>query len=333
MWYEKSIDHGIIPDFALRLGIKLQILNRIKTLKHSKSDDNIFDLFSVGEISSHSYDANKQHYEIPINLFENILGPYMKYSSGLISSNENTLYEIELNMLNLVAKRAMLDNNQNILELGCGWGSSILYYAEKFPESQFTGVTNSKLQKSFIDLKLHDKKITNVKIVKSDINIFTSKFKYDRIFSIEMFEHMNNWSKLINNIAEWMTDDSRLFVHYFCHKNYFYKFSKNNYSWMEKYFFSGGSMPNLNIFNDLDHSLTLDKSWFESGYNYHKTLEFWYQNLKFNKKNILNIDFEDTNISSKTHYNRWKVFILACSELFKINNGEEYLIGHALLKK
>jgi len=333
MWYEKCIDYGIIPDFALRLGIKIQILNRIKSLEKKQSTVDISDLFSVDEISSHSMDANNQHYEIPVKFFENILGPYMKYSSGLISSDECKLHNVELNMLNLVAKRAMLDNDQNILELGCGWGSSILHYSDKFPESKFTGVTNSQSQKDFIDLKLYDKKITNVNIIKSDINIFTSKFKYDRIFSIEMFEHMNNWSKLINNISEWMADDSRLFVHYFCHKNYFYKFSKNNNSWMEKYFFSGGSMPNLNIFNDLDHSLTLDKSWFESGYNYHKTLEFWYQNLKFNKKNILNIDFEDKSISSKTHYNRWKVFILACSELFKINNGEEYLIGHALLKK
>ena len=333
MWYEKYIDNGTIPDFALRLGIKIQVLNRLRALKNKQSNEKIADLFSVDEISSHSIDANKQHYEVPIDFFENILGPYMKYSSGLISSNDDKLPNVELNMLNLVAKRATLENDQNILELGCGWGSSILYYAEKFPESKFTGVTNSELQKNYIDLKLHAKKITNVEIVKSDINIFTSSQKFDRIFSIEMFEHMQNWTKLINNVSVWMNNDSKLFIHYFCHKKYFYRFSENSNSWMEKYFFSGGSMPNLNIFEDLNHCLQLDKIWFESGYNYHKTLEFWYENLKFNKKNILNIDFKDKNISSHTHYNRWKVFILACSELFKINNGDEYLIGHALLKK
>ena len=148
-----------------------------------------------------------------------------------------------------------------------------------------------------------------------------------------MFEHMKNWTKLLNKIEQWLHPNGRLFVHYFCHKDNFYRFEQNSNSWMEKYFFSGGSMPNLNIFYDIKSPFIVENLWSESGCNYSRTLELWLEKLKSNKNSILNINLNDSNLNSKVFYNRWTVFILACSELFNYNNGNEYLIGHALLKR
>ena len=330
MWYEKLIDYGLIPEFLLRMIIRLQINNRIAV---SDSNTNIIELFSEGKISTHSTDANIQHYEVPVDFFTMILGSKMKYSSGLILQPDENLNELELNMLNLVSKRANLSNNQNVLDLGCGWGSSTLYYADLFPESQFTAVSNSYFQKEYIEKEITARQLTNVKVIRSDINDLDFESKFDRIISIEMFEHMKNWTKLLNKIEQWLNPNGRLFVHYFCHKNNFYRFEQNSNSWMEKYFFSGGSMPNLNVFHEIKSPFVVDNLWAESGTNYSRTLELWLEKLKSNKNSILNINLNNSNLNSKTFYNRWMVFILACSELFKFNNGNEYLIGHALLKR
>jgi len=330
MWYEKLIDYGLIPEVILRMIIRLQINNRISL---SDTNTNIVELFSKGEISTHSNDANMQHYEIPVDFFNMILGAMMKYSSGLILKPNDNLNQLELNMLNIVSKRANLSNNQNVLDLGCGWGSSSLYYADLFPKSQFTAVSNSQFQKEYIEQEITTKQLSNVKVIRSDINDLDFVDKFDRIISIEMFEHMKNWTKLLNKIEQWLHPNGRLFVHYFCHKDNFYRFEQNSNSWMEKYFFSGGSMPNLNIFYDIKSPFIVENLWSESGCNYSRTLELWLEKLKSNKNSILNINLNDSNLNSKVFYNRWMVFILACSELFNYNKGNEYLIGHALLKR
>ena len=330
MWYEKLIDYGLIPEVILRMIIRLQINNRISL---SDTNTNIFELFSKGKISTHSNDANMQHYEVPVDFFNMILGAMMKYSSGLILKPNDNLNQLELNMLDIVSKRANLSNNQNVLDLGCGWGSSSLYYADLFPKSQFTAVSNSQFQKEYIEQEITTKQLSNVKVIRSDINDLDFVDKFDRIISIEMFEHMKNWTKLLNKIEQWLNPNGRLFVHYFCHKNNFYRFEQNSNSWMEKYFFSGGSMPNLNVFNEIKSPFTVENLWAESGTNYSRTLELWLEKLKSNKNSILNINLNNSNLNSKTFYNRWMVFILACSELFNINNGNEYLIGHVLLKR
>ena len=330
MWYEKLIDYGLIPEVILRMIIRLQINNRISI---SDTNTNIVELFSKGEISTHSNDANMQHYEIPVDFFNMILGAMMKYSSGLILKPNDNLNQLELNMLDIVSKRANLSNNQNVLDLGCGWGSSSLYYADLFPKSQFTAVSNSQFQKEYIEQEITTKQLSNVKVIRSDVNDLDFVDKFDRIISIEMFEHMKNWTKLLNKIEQWLHPNGRLFVHYFCHKDNFYRFEQNSNSWMEKYFFSGGSMPNLNIFYDIKSPFIVENLWSESGCNYSRTLELWLEKLKSNKNSILNINLNDSNLNSKVFYNRWMVFILACSELFNYNKGNEYLIGHALLKR
>ena len=330
MWYEKLIDYGLIPEVILRMIIRLQINNRISL---SDTNTNIVELFSKGEISTHSNDANMQHYEIPVDFFNMILGAMMKYSSGLILKPNDNLNQLELNMLDIVSKRANLSNNQNVLDLGCGWGSSSLYYADLFPKSQFTAVSNSQFQKEYIEQEITTKQLSNVKVIRSDINDLDFVDKFDRIISIEMFEHMKNWTKLLNKIEQWLHPNGRLFVHYFCHKDNFYRFEQNSNSWMEKYFFSGGSMPNLNVFNEIKNPFTVENLWAESGTNYSRTLELWLEKLKLNKNSILNINSINSNLNSKFFYNRWMVFLLACSELFNYNNGNEYLIGHALLKR
>ena len=330
MWYEKLIDYGLIPEVILRMIIRLQINNRISL---SDTNTNIVELFSKGKISTHSNDANMQHYEVPVDFFNMILGAMMKYSSGLILKPNDNLNQLELNMLNIVSKRANLSNNQNVLDLGCGWGSSSLYYADLFPKSQFTAVSNSQFQKEYIEQEITTKQLSNVKVIRSDINDLDFVDKFDRIISIEMFEHMKNWTKLLNKIEQWLHPNGRLFVHYFCHKDNFYRFEQNSNSWMEKYFFSGGSMPNLNIFYDIKSPFIVENLWSESGCNYSRTLELWLEKLKSNKNSILNINLNDSNLNSKVFYNRWMVFILACSELFNYNKGNEYLIGHALLKR
>lgn len=335
---EKILKTNLIPDVILKIIIRHLNRKRLRqedlgTLEKNQQKfmDLIHDLKS-SPIALTPQLANKQHYELPYEYFELVLGKYKKYSCCYYYDNES-LDEAEENMLNLYVNRAELKNGQSILDLGCGWGSFSLFLAEKFPRSNIVAVTNSKLQTEYIQKKISEKKIKNLTVITKDINEFTIKQKFDRVVSIEMFEHMRNYQLLLKKIASFLKDNGKLFVHIFVHKRFSYYYEvKDKTDWMAKYFFTNGIMPSVNLLHYFQEDLTLEKEWHVDGIHYYKTSRDWLKNHKKHKDKIIEI-FKKVYEDPELWYIRWKIFFLAVSEFFKTNQGKEWFVAHYLFKK
>ena len=235
------IESGYVPDFVTRVGIRKLLSNRVKQCQAAKAHkvEYIKEL-KEREIAINTKDANEQHYEVPSVFFDLSLGPHLKYSSCLFD-NTNDLGQAELDMLALYAERAGVEDGMSILDLGCGWGSNTLYLAQRFPTSKITGLSNSKSQKDFILNKANSLGLKNVEIITADINTHEMDREFDRVITIEMFEHMKNYKKLLAKVSHWVKPETgRLFIHVFCHKDCPYDFKvEDDNSWMAKYFFTG----------------------------------------------------------------------------------------------
>ena len=326
-------ERGWIPDFLLRIAVKFISKARLKRSNSFSEKLAVLSSLKDGPIAESTPSANKQHYEVPPAFFEKVLGSKLKYSCSLFSDNQKNLNDAETEMLKTYIERANIRSKQEILDLGCGWGSFSLYAAQKFSNSNFTAVSNSDEQINFIKSKIQELGLTNLLALKQDINQLNLNKKFDRIVSIEMFEHMRNYKNLLQRLSNLMTDDGLLFVHIFCHRQsaYFYEI-KNQWDWMTKYFFTGGIMPSKDIFEFFDEDLTVAESWEINGKHYSKTSKSWLKNIDKNSKivkQILNQHYDEKNI----WFNRWRIFFLACEEFFKINNGKEWFVSHYLLEK
>ena len=326
-------ERGWIPDFLLRIAVKFISKARIKKSSSFSEKLDVISSLRDGPIAELTPFANKQHYEVPPAFFEKVLGSKLKYSCSLFSDNQKSLNDAETEMLKTYIERANIRSKQEILDLGCGWGSFSLYAAQKFSDCNFTAVSNSDEQINFIKSKIQELGLTNLLALKQDINQLNLNKKFDRIVSIEMFEHMRNYKNLLQRLSNLMTDDGLLFVHIFCNRQsaYFYEI-KNQWDWMTKYFFTGGIMPSKDIFEFFDEDLTVAESWEINGKHYSKTSKSWLKNIDKNSKivkQILNQHYDEKNI----WFNRWRIFFLACEEFFKINDGKEWFVSHYLLEK
>ncbi|MEM7783434.1 MAG: class I SAM-dependent methyltransferase, partial [Planctomycetota bacterium] len=253
MIVERFIDwteRGKVPDFLVRMGIRRLLQKRLAKVdlgSHQANEKHLLELiekFSEGPVAEVPEKANEQHYEVPAKLFELTLGPRLKYSGCYWPDGCSTLKQAEEEALATTCQRAEISDNMNVLELGCGWGSLSLWMAEHYPESQFTVVSNSGSQKAFIDRQASQRGLNNLNVITCDINDFDTDQKFDRIVSVEMFEHVRNHQELFRRIAGWLKPDGKLFVHIFCHRQLTYLFQDEQKSdWMSRYFFSGGMMP------------------------------------------------------------------------------------------
>ena len=259
----------------------------------------------------------------------------MKYSCGWWENGEKTLGQSEYNMLEITCMRAGIEEGQEVLELGCGWGSLSLFMAENYPTSLFTVVSNSRTQKKYIDDKAAERGVNNLRVITADINSFDIDQKFDRVVSVEMFEHMRNYKLLMNRISGWLKDDGKLFVHIFTHHRYAYKFEvKDDSDWMSRYFFTGGIMPSNELLFHFNEDLVKENQWLVNGTNYQKTSEEWLKNTDANKRHII-------PIMKKTYgeeqgmlwFAYWRIFFMACAELWGYNHGKEWMVGHYLFKK
>ena len=282
--------------------------------------------------------ANEQHYEVPTEYFNAVLGPHRKYSSCLYPEQTTTLAQAELAMLELCSQRAELSNGQNILELGCGWGSLSLFMAAKFPGSTVTAVSNSRTQKEYIDAQAAARGLKNLTIITDNVVNFTPPRpgSYDRIVSVEMFEHMKNYKILMGRIASWLRPEGKLFVHIFVHRlglPYHYEVNGPD-DWMTKYFFSGGTMPSMDLLLHFQDDLSIQNEWYVNGMHYSKTLEDWLVLHDKAQKQIMPL-FEETYGKDQAlkWFVYWRLFYLACSELFKYEGGERWGVGHYLFSK
>ena len=286
-------------------------------------------------IAINTSDANEQHYEVPTEFYNYVLGKRMKYSGGYWPSGADTLDASEEAMLKLSCERAQLKDGQSVLDLGCGWGSVSLYVAEKFPNCKITGVSNSKTQKEYIDSVAKEKGFKNLTIITQDMNDFQIKEKFDRIISVEMLEHMKNYQKLFEKLSGFLKPEGLFFIHIFTHKEFAYPFEvRDETDWMAKYFFTGGMMPSHNLFLYFQNHLTIRNHWVVNGVHYGKTSEAWLENMDKNKTQILPIlekAYGKENVTKWWSY--WRIFFLSCAELFSYRNGEEWLVSHYLFQK
>jgi cyclopropane-fatty-acyl-phospholipid synthase len=286
-------------------------------------------------IAINTNDANEQHYELPTEFYKYCLGKYLKYSSGYWKDGVNDIDTSEKEMLQLTCERAELKNGQDVLELGCGWGSLSLFMAGQFPQSNFIVVSNSRTQKVYIDEQAKQRNFTNLIVVTADINTFTIDKKFDRVVSVEMFEHMRNYEMLMKTISSLLKDNGKLFVHIFTHKEFTYKFEvKDESDWMSKYFFTGGIMPGDNLLFYFDDEIPVERHWHVSGLHYSKTSEAWLKNMDAHKKEIMSLfvkTYGEKNARQWWVY--WRIFFMSCAELWKYNNGDEWMVSHYLFTK
>ena len=279
--------------------------------------------------------ANEQHYEVPPIFFQTVLGKYLKYSSGFWPDGVNSLDESEKAMLNITLEHAEITDGMDILELGCGWGSLTLWMAKKYPKSKITAVSNSHSQRKYIESQAKQRKLTNVKIITCNMTEFDTKLKFDRIMSVEMFEHMRNFAALYEKISNWLKKDGKFFKHIFVHKSAPYLFQvKDNNDWMSQYFFSGGMMPSIDLPLYFQSSLKIEQQWLWDGTHYAKTAREWLNNTDKNKTEIINI-FKDCYGSDQAELwlQRWRIFFMACEELWNYDQGQEWMVAHYLFSK
>ena len=338
MWFNPLLARGLIPDWILRRGVRSQgkeRLNMMNKVDSTKEYSKFINEASTGNIAVNTDDANNQHYEVDSEFFKYCLGKNLKYSCCFWDENTLDLDAAEDNMLEIYSERAQITDGMNILDIGCGWGSLSLFLAQKYPKSEITGVSNSSSQKIFIDSVASERNISNLNIITRDINDFRTEEKYDRILSIEMFEHTKNTKKLMNLINDWLNPNGLFFMHVFAHKENPYYFDRDQKNaWMAKYFFTGGMMPNHNLFKDLKSNLEYQKSWILSGEHYERTSNAWLDKMDQNKSKILSL-FERSNSSSvaKRKFHFWRLFYIACAEIFGYDNGNEWVVSHHLFKK
>ena len=336
----KLAERGFIPDSFIKQGIfelcnqRLNWSKEIGTENLQVHNNNMVKMLKNSPIALVPEKANEQHYEVPPSFFELVLGKHLKYSCGYWNKNSN-LDTSELTMLDKYIERADLYNSKDILELGCGWGSLTLHMASKLPKSKITAVSNSNDQRKYIEKKCLDMKITNINVITCDMNDFNIDRKFDRVVSIEMFEHMRNYKKLLNRISSWLNNDGKLFIHIFTHQKMTYPYEdKGPEDWMSREFFSGGLMPSHNLLLNFQDDLKIDKQWSISGNHYSKTSYAWLKKMDKNKAKVLEI-FKDTygNENSKIWFQRWRIFFLSCAVMFGIKNGSEWGVSHYRFRK
>lgn len=332
-----------IPDFILRKGIQHLLSGKKKEVNDlfpegQQGDENLKQFASTLKdmpIAIMTDKANEQHYEVPSRFYELVLGKHLKYSCGSWEKAKN-LDESEVEMLDRYILNADIQDGQSILDLGCGWGSFTLYAARKFPNSNFTSVSNSSTQQTFIKAKAKELGLKNIQVITENVaNLKMEKALFDRIVSVEMLEHVKNYKELFTNISTWLKDNGKFFVHIFTHKSGAYHFEvKDETDWMSKYFFSGGMMPADNLFYLFQDDLKVDKHWKVSGENYQKTSRAWLENMDRNKSEVLDLFAQTYGKGQAMKWFRyWRVFFMACEELWGYDKGQEWIVSHYLFSK
>ena len=325
-------ESGFIPDALIKIAARYISNRRLNEQSDDENKDKIISVLSRGVVAEKTHNANEQHYEVPPEFFNYVLGTNLKYSCSLFD-DADSLDDAEESMLKLYIDRADIKDGHEVLDLGCGWGSFSLYVAERYPDINITSVSNSSDQIAYIKNEAHEKGLSNIKAFRMDVNNLELNKKFDRIVSIEMFEHLRNYKLILNYLNHALKPDGKLFIHIFCHKKLTYLYEmKNNFDWMTKYFFQGGIMPSKDIFQYFEDELEIINQWDINGNHYSKTCKAWLNNHYKNKKKILDI-FEKHYDEPKIWFNRWRIFFLSCEAFFALNNGREYFVAHYLFKK
>ncbi|MET3890967.1 cyclopropane-fatty-acyl-phospholipid synthase [Bosea sp. OAE506] len=324
-----------LPDFVTRAGIATLVGRTDRKLQQGDALPDSDFVASMGNypIAQHADAANEQHYEVPAAFFQAVLGARRKYSSCFYETAQTTLDEAEVRALELTLEHADLQDGQRILELGCGWGSLSLFMAEKLPSAEILAVSNSASQRAFIEGEIAARGLSNLRVVTADMNAFSTLGGFDRIVSVEMFEHMANWTELLSRARGWLKPEGRLFLHVFTHRSACYRFDVEDKSdWIAQHFFTGGLMPSRRLVHGFPELFDVESEWHWSGEHYQRTAEDWLVNFDRNLPVIDPILSQVYGADAALWRRRWRLFFLATSGLFGYAGGDSWGVGHYRLK-
>ncbi|SRR5579875_96083 len=329
-------ERGLLPDPLIRLGIRRLCVRRLRE-ERSDGIEARADRFArcIAElrqspIAIHTETANTQHYELPAAFFRQVLGPRLKYSACYYPQGTESLSEAEDAMLDLYDRRAGLADGQEILELGCGWGSLTLWMAARYPRARITAVSNSHSQRLYIEAQCRRLELSNVRVLTCDVNELTLEpGRFDRCLSIEMFEHLRNYETLMGRIAGWLKPGGTLFVHLFAHRTLMYPFeTEGAANWLGRHFFTGGLMPAADTLLHFQRDLILDRRWLIDGTHYRRTANHWLERHDRRRDRVLAALREAYGEQAPLWFHRWRIFWMTCAELFGYAQGQEWLIAH-----
>ena len=332
-----AAERGHLPDSLTRFGIRQLCRQRLR-LEDPEDKAEVMEAFlqdmrraSVAELPEK---ANSQHYEVPSEFFELILGPALKYSSCYWAPATKDLATAEVLALERTCENAGIQNCQRILELGCGWGSLTLHLSSRYPQSEIVAVSNSKQQRDHIMRIAESLGLTNLQVITADVNTFQPDGFFHRVVSVEMFEHVRNHQALLKRISSWLEPQGRLLVHIFCTAGAPYPFEdEDEKDWMARNFFSGGIMPSDDLMLRYQEDLLVERQWRWSGLHYHKTLEAWLDLLDSRREEASLIFKKSGEAEPDIAVERWRIFLMACSELFAYSRGQQWYVSHYLFKK
>lgn len=338
---DNQLEKNRIPDFLIRYKIRQLLEVRLKDETKANQELQQQHLMRIIEelknspIAIETGAANEQHYEVPTAFFQYVMGKHMKYSSCYWDNTTKNLSDAETLALEKTCAHAELKNGMRILELGCGWGSLSMFMAAKYPDAQITGVSNSATQKQYIDATCAQRGIKNLRIITADMNVFQLDEQFDRVVSVEMFEHMRNYRLLMKKVAAMLKPDGKLFVHIFTHKDFTYYFDViDENDWMSKYFFTGGIMPSDDLLLYFNEDLKIESHYHWDGTHYQKTAECWLQNMDAHKTEIMPILSNTYGAENATKWwVYWRIFFMACAELWGYKKGTEWFVSHYVFKK
>lgn len=332
---------GLVPDVAIRAGIRRLLAKRLEEIHADDIEsanlalETFISTMRNSDVAPLPQLANEQHYELPADFFIEVLGSHRKYSSSYWSPDVKSLDQAEARALEITCERAKIEDGMSVLDLGCGWGSLSLWIGERYPECRITSVSNSNAQRQHMLAEAERRGLRNIDVLTHDMNEFEAPATYDRIVSVEMFEHMRNYALLFDRIWSWLNPGGQFLLHIFCHRLCAYPFEDRDSSdWMSRHFFSGGFMPSADLPLHFQRDLSLQQRWIWDGRHYEKTANAWLANMDARKAAIMEI-FRDTFGAEQATqwFNRWRMFFMACAELWGYRNGQEWFVAHYLFAR
>ena len=343
MWYMKILYTNLVPDWILRSVLRATTggtIRRLERLPQANQEERrraLLEKFDQSPIAIVPHLPNVQHYEVPPAFFELVLGKRLKYSCCWWEDSQTTLDQAEEHMLDLTCRRAGLENGMKVLDLGCGWGSLSLWIAENYPDCQITSVSNSRDQIQFINQKADHRGYSNLEAQVVDVNQLEGALagNFERVFSIEMFEHMKNYRRLLKIISDLLAPEGRLFVHHFSQRSFCYEYdSEEDGNWMAQTFFSGGTMPSDDLLLHFQDDLVVEDHWRVGGIHYQKTLRAWLDKMDASEKQVRGVlaaTYGPENL--RKWWVNWRLFFLACEMTWAHRGGREYIVSHYLFRK